>query len=57
MNSQKKKVNTTEKHIEELLQDLKEHLSNFQLTIDSRYKTIQEYIRLKANKNQMSKII
>ena len=46
MNRKTKKVKTREEQIEEVLLFLEKNLTNFQVTIDKRDKTIQEYIRL-----------
>ena len=46
MNRKTKKVKTREEQIEEVLLFLEKNLTNFQVTIDKRDETIQEYIRL-----------
>ena len=46
MNRKTKNVKTREEQIEEVLLFLEKNLTNFQVTIDKRDKTIQEYIRL-----------
>ena len=46
MNRKTKKVKTREEQFEEVLLFLEKNLTNFQVTIDKRDKTIQEYIRL-----------
>ena len=42
----KKLPKTREQHIEDVLAELKKDLANFQLTVQKKDKTIQEYIRL-----------
>ena len=46
MNRKTKNVKTREEQIEEVLLFLEKNLTNFQVTIDKRDETIQEYIRL-----------
>ena len=46
MNRKTKKVKIREEQFEEVLHFLEKNLTNFQVTIDKRDKTIQEYIRL-----------
>ena len=46
MNRKTKKVKTRAENIEEVLLKLEKNLSNFQLIIDKRDRTIQEYIKL-----------
>ena len=46
MNRKTKKGKTREEQIEEVLLFLEKNLTNFQVTIDKRDETIQEYIRL-----------
>ena len=46
MNRKTKKVKTRAENIEEVLLNLEKNLSNFQLIIDKRDRTIQEYIKL-----------
>ena len=46
MNRKTKKVKTREEQFEEVLLFLEKNLTNFQVTIDKRDETIQEYIRL-----------
>ena len=46
MNRKTKKVKTREEQIEEVLLFLEKNLTNFQVIIDKRDETIQEYIRL-----------
>ena len=46
MNRKTKKVKTREEQIEEVLLFLEKNLTNFQVTIDKRDETIQEYNRL-----------
>ena len=46
MNRKTKKVKTRAENIEEALLNLEKNLSNFQLIIDKRDRTIQEYIKL-----------
>ena len=46
MSRKTKKVKTREEQFEEVLLFLEKNLTNFQVTIDKRDKTIQEYIRL-----------
>ena len=40
------KEKTREQHIEDVLIDLKKDLSNFQLSLQTKDKTIKEYVRL-----------
>ena len=40
------KGKTREQHIEDVLIDLKKDLSNFQLSLQTKDKTIKEYVRL-----------
>ena len=42
----KKIQNTREQHIEEALIDLEKDLMNFQLSLQTKDKTIKEYVRL-----------
>ena len=42
----KKTPKTREQHIEDVLIDLEKNLSNFQLSLQTKYKTIKEYVRL-----------
>ena len=42
----KENPNTREQHIEDVLVELEKDLANFQLTVQKKDKTIQEYIRL-----------
>ena len=46
MNRKTKKVKTRAENIEEVLLNLEKNLSNFQLIIDKRDRTIQGYIKL-----------
>ena len=46
MNRKTKKVKTRAENIEDVLLNLEKFLSNFQLIIDERDRTIQEYIKL-----------
>ena len=57
MNRKAKNLKTSEEYIEKVLLHLKKDLSHFQLTINKRDKTIQEYIRhLKLTKIKYQKI-
>ena len=40
------KEKTREQHIEDVLIDLKKDLSNFQLSLQTKDKTIEEYVKL-----------
>ena len=42
----KKIQNTREQHIEEVLSDLEKDLMNFQLPLQTKDKTIKEYVRV-----------
>ena len=42
----KKTQNTREQHIEEVLIDLEKDLTNFPLSLQTKDKTIKEYVRL-----------
>ena len=42
----KKPPKTREQHIEDVLIDLEKNLSNFQLSLQTKDKTIKEYVRL-----------
>ena len=42
----KKNPKTREQHIEDVLIDLEKNLSNFQLSLQTKDKTIKEYVRL-----------
>ena len=42
----KKTPKTREQHIEDVLTDLEKNLSNFQLSLQTKDKTIKEYVRL-----------
>ena len=46
MNRKTKKIKTRAENIEEVLLNLEKKLSNIQLIIDKRDRTIQEYIKL-----------
>ena len=46
MNRKTKKVKTRAENIEDVLLNLEKFLSNFQLIIDERDRTIQEYIKV-----------
>ena len=45
-NKNKKQNKTREQHIEDVLIDLGKDLSNFQLLLQTKDKTIKEYVRL-----------
>ena len=42
----KENQKTREQHVEDVLVELEKDLANFQPTVQKKYKTIQEYIRL-----------
>ena len=53
----KKIQNTREQHIEEVLSDLEKDLMNFQLPLQTKDKTIKEYVRvLNLTKTEYQKI-
>ena len=53
----KKKKKTREQHIEDVLVDLEKDIANFQLTVQKKGKTIQEYVRLlKLTKREYQKL-
>ena len=53
----KKKKKAKEQHIEDVLIKLKKGISNFQLTVQKKDKTIQEYMRrLKLTKAEYQKL-
>ena len=55
INKQKKK--SREEHIEDELVELEKNLSNFQITIEKKDKTIQEHVRLlKLTKQKYQKL-
>ena len=52
-----KKLKTREQHIEDVLVELEKDLANFQLTVQKKDKTIQEYIQLlKLTKQEYQKL-
>ena len=53
----KKKKKSREEHIEDELVELEKNLSNFQITIEKKDKTIQEHVRLlKLTKQKYQKL-
>ena len=52
-----KKRKAREQHIEDVLVELEKDLANFQLTVQKKDKTIQEYVRLlKLTKQEYQKL-